>query len=101
VGVALLALAMIWAVGVVIPQLRSTNKLQAEAKAGNFIYFGHLRHLDSEAIGNFISNAELLPVLTTQHRRMSEIAWTKHRRVQLSMALAVVGVSLVAVAGLS
>jgi hypothetical protein len=48
-----------------------------------------------------VSNAELLPVLTTQHRRMSEIAWTKHRRVQLSMALAVVGVSLVAVAGLS
>ncbi|TSD93462.1 hypothetical protein FOV72_19575 [Gordonia rubripertincta] len=100
VGVTLLAIAMLFAVGVVIPQLRSNQKLKEEAAAGNFIYFGHLRHLEPEAIGNLINNSEILPILAHQHRRMAEIAWTKHRCVQVSMVLAVLGVGLVSVAGL-
>lgn len=101
IGVALLAIAMVCAVAVVIPQLRSGKDLKTEAAAGNFIYFGHLRHLEPEEIKAFISNTEMLPVLANQHRRMSDIAWKKHRRIQLSMAFAVIGIAVVSAAGLT
>lgn len=100
VGVAFLACAMLSAVAVVIPRLRRKRNLKAEAEAGNFIYFGHLRHLEPETIGNFITNAEMLPVLAYQHHKMADIAWTKHRLVQVSMGMAVIGIGLVAVAAL-
>ena len=99
-GTALLAIAIVCAGWAVIPRLRRVGNLKAEAGAGNFIYFGHLRHLEPDDIADFITRTDLLPILALQLKNTSDIAWKKHRRVQLSMGMAVVGVAAVAAAGL-
>lgn len=95
-GIMLLILAVLSAVWVVRPRLRAPN-LVPESQS-NFIYFGHLRELDPDAVENHLHNTPVLPVLSKQLVEMSKIAWTKHRMVQVSMTLAPIGVLLLAVA---
>jgi hypothetical protein len=91
VGIALLIAGALCAAWVVRPRLRAAN-LKAEAQ-GNFIYFGHLRHLTPEAVQDRLEATPLLPVLSKQLVEMAKIAWIKHRMVQLSMSLAPAGVA--------
>lgn len=97
-GVFTLALSVLCVVLVVRPRLRRGG-LQSEAR-GNFVYFGHLRHLDAAAVQNHLETSNLLPVLSKQLVEMSKIAWTKHRLVQVSMSLAPVGVLFLVISSL-
>jgi len=97
IGIVLLATAVLFAAFVVRPRLRGGgDKLAAEAP-NNFIYFGHLRHLQPCEIEYRLEEAALLPVLSKQLHEMSKIAWMKHRLVQWSMNLAPAGVAALAI----
>jgi hypothetical protein len=78
---------------VVIPRLR--HKV-AESEAGaNYIYFGHVRHWDAAALAERLSGEDdLLEVITRQCVVMANIAWRKHRLVQLSMTAGGIGIGL-------
>ncbi|MGC0419430.1 Pycsar system effector family protein [Embleya sp. AB8] len=58
---------------------------------GDFLFFGHMRTWDPVALETALRDNDLLPALSRQLIVMSEIAWSKHRRVQWSLALAVAG----------
>ena len=88
-GLACLMGAALTAASVVIPRLRSSG-LKAESR-DNFIYFGHLRHWKPQDLTRALKQADVLPVLSRQLINMSRVAWTKHRRVQVSLLLAVAG----------
>ncbi|MEY9966647.1 hypothetical protein ABIA33_004712 [Streptacidiphilus sp. MAP12-16] len=98
-GVLLLLMSAAFAILVVVPRLRSVKDLQAESPR-NLIYFGHLRHWDPDRLPDALLNQDMLPVLSLQLVKMSDIAWRKHRHVQYSMALAALGGVFVFVAGL-
>ncbi|WP_186451958.1 Pycsar system effector family protein [Corynebacterium glutamicum] len=89
-GVSLLIAAVLCAVWVVRPRLRTAN-LETEAP-DNFIYFGHLRHLTPETVQEQLQGSSILTVLSKQLVEMSKIAWKKHRIVQWSLSLAPMGV---------
>ncbi|MBC6456363.1 Pycsar system effector family protein [Actinomadura sp. HBU206391] len=57
----------------------------------DFLYFGHVRHLDPAVLEAARRDKDPLPSLSQQVVVMSEIAWNKHRRVQWSLMLAVAG----------
>lgn len=90
-GVLLLICAVLCAAWVVRPRLRSPN-LQAES-AHSYVYFGHLRLLDEGAVLGHLEKTPILPVLAKQLVEMSKIAWAKHRLIQISITVAVVGVA--------
>ncbi|WP_326945446.1 DUF5706 domain-containing protein [Amycolatopsis sp. NBC_01307] len=94
-GFAFLAIAILSAITVVTPRIRRA-KVREEA-GRNFIYFGHLKEWDAVDLASGLRDLDLLPMLTRQIVTMSKIAWQKHRRVQLSMVLAVVGATCVVV----
>jgi len=100
-GCALLGGAALAAVSVVIPRTRANQTAQEWPE--NYVYFGHLRHWNPDDLTQHLraSDSDILPVLSRQLVNMSKIAWIKHRRVQLSLILAVAGVFLTAVASLS
>lgn len=95
-GVALIGLSAVLAVLVVVPrhngQGRSPNPGEDE-----FLFYGHLRHWTPDDLAQRLARADPLPTLSRQLVVMSAIAWTKHRRVQQSLLLAVIGSLLVAV----
>lgn len=88
-GLITLSIAAVFSVWVVIPRLRYF-KVKKEWP-GNFIYFGHLKYWDHEALPDAITNKDLLPVLAHQLVEMSKICWQKHIAVVVSMTLAVLG----------
>ncbi|MDH6283927.1 hypothetical protein M2284_001500 [Rhodococcus sp. LBL1] len=94
-GILLLVVAVALAVFVVRPRLRA-DKVAAEAPH-NFIYFGHLRHLQPCEIEYRLEESPLLPVLSKQLHEMSRIAWQKHVLVKWSMNLAPAGVVALAI----
>lgn len=96
VGVAALIAAVVAAVFVVRPRLRSKH-LKAEAP-DNFIFFGHLNHWDPSDLARELPKRDVLPVLSRQLVRMSEIAWEKHIAMQWSVLLAFTGALLVGLA---
>lgn len=96
VGIVVLVAAVLSAVWVVRPRLRTPN-LKAEADH-NYTYFGHLRHLDQQSVLNHLDNTPIKPVLAKQLVEMSKIAWSKHVFVQWSMTLGVIGVLILGLA---
>jgi hypothetical protein len=98
-GFGVTAVAALFALYVVRPRLRS-KKVKAEASE-NFIYFGHVRHWKADDLAEALTTKAMLPVLSRQLVNMSEIAWLKHRLVQWSMTLAVVGAALEGLAALT
>lgn len=97
-GVAVLGVALVCVSLVVRPRLR-TKRLKAES-ADNFIFFGHIRHWEAPALEAALRERDMLPVLTRQLINTSGVAWFKHRLLQLSMTLALVGVALITVTAL-
>ncbi|WP_079159586.1 Pycsar system effector family protein [Streptomyces griseus] len=95
-GVALLGLSAILAVLVVVPRHNGQGRSPSPGE-DEFLFYGHLRHWSPDDLAQRLVRAEVLPSLSRQLVIMSGIAWTKHRRVQQSLVLAVVGSLLVAV----
>jgi Pycsar effector protein len=92
-GSVCLLLAALLAATVVAPRLRT-----AAAKKewpDNFIYFGHLRHWKAADLSRALVERDVLPVLSRQLVVMSQVAWRKHRRVQASLILAIIGAGLI------
>ncbi|MFC0495109.1 Pycsar system effector family protein [Streptomyces mutabilis] len=89
VGAALLACGACCAAAAVSPNLRKERR--GPQPDDDFLFFGHLRHWDPTDLETALKDKDLLPNLSRQIVVMSEIAWTKHRRVQWSFALAAIG----------
>ncbi|MEU6681511.1 Pycsar system effector family protein [Streptomyces sp. NPDC046925] len=98
-GTLLILAGAIFAMLVVVPRLR-TSKVKAEAP-NNFIYFGHLMHREANELTTALKQTDILPVLSRQLIVMSEIAWKKHRHVQLSFVLFGLGSLVVFLAGVA
>ncbi|MFJ2417758.1 MULTISPECIES: Pycsar system effector family protein [Streptomyces] len=82
-----------WAIS---PNLRKERR--GPERDDDFLYFGHVRHLEPAELEEVLRNKDPLPPLSRQLVVMSEIAWTKHRRVQWSLTLAVAGCTAFALA---
>jgi hypothetical protein len=95
-GVGLLLAAVMCAGSVVKPRLRSRST--SREWPDNFIYFGHLRHWEPQPLANELRHADMLAALTQQLVAMSDIAWRKHRSVQVSLWLAMLGFAFLAAA---
>jgi hypothetical protein len=85
----LLVVAILLSAWVVIPSLRG-RKMDNEAP-NYFVFFGHLKSWKEADVVDALEHRPILPVLAHSLVIMSDIAWKKHRRVQLSMAAAVLG----------
>lgn len=96
VGILLLVLSLVAVSFVVRPRLRS-RKIAGEVP-DNFIFFGHLREWSPENLEKALAEKDLLPVLCRQIIAMSEVAWMKHRLLQISMSGAVIGTAFVSIA---
>ncbi|MEW2304452.1 Pycsar system effector family protein [Streptomyces sp. NPDC006655] len=82
-----------WAIS---PNLRKERR--GPERDDDFLYFGHVRHLEPAALEEILRDKDPLPPLARQLVVMSEIAWIKHRRVQWSLMLAVAGCTAFALA---
>ena len=92
-GLVLLGFAIVLVGGVVRPMLRSdSTKLESKE---DFIFFGHGRHWDPEDPAQKLREVDMLPVLSRQIVRASELAWKKHRRLQASLLCPLPGAGLV------
>ncbi|MFC9944878.1 Pycsar system effector family protein [Streptomyces pratensis] len=94
-GVVLLGLAAILAVLVVLPRHNGEGRTPGPGE-DEFLFYGHLRHWAPDDLAQRLADTDALPTLSRQLVVMSAIAWTKHRRVQQSLVLAVAGSLLVA-----
>ncbi|MFE0188297.1 Pycsar system effector family protein [Streptomyces sp. NPDC058989] len=88
-GGCILLCGALLAAAAVTPNLRLERR--GPGPDDDFLFFGHLRHFEPEALETALRSGSTLPALSRQIVVMSEIAWTKHRRVQLSFLLAVMG----------
>lgn len=98
VGVVFLIAALLCVVYVVRPRLRS-KKVKLESQT-NFIFFGHLKDWEADDLEDALTQRDVLPVLTRQLVNMSEIAWVKHRMLQLSLTGAIIASGLIGIAAL-
>lgn len=94
-GTALIGISAILAVLVVVPRHNGQGR-SPDPGEDEFLFYGHLRHWAPDDLAQRLSRADALPTLSHQLVVMSAIAWTKHKRVQQSLLLAVVGSLLVA-----
>lgn len=83
IGLLALLAGAFFAVAVVIPRLKSDSALKASKR--NYIYFGHVRHWEPDELAEALKSRDILPVITRQIVIMGDIAWQKHRWVQVSM----------------
>lgn len=92
-GVGVLVTALLVVMTVVAPRLRSFRS-RHEWRT-NYVYFGHLRRWEPQDLERALTRRDHLPVVTRNVVLMSKIAWRKHRRLQLSLWLAVLGAAFV------
>jgi len=98
IGVLSLLAGAFFALVVVRPRLKA-DVVKKMAKE-NFIYFGHVQYWESDDLAHALKERDILPVITRQIVVMADIAWQKHRWVQLSMSLGGVGGALLVACGL-
>ncbi|TDD47719.1 Pycsar system effector family protein [Saccharopolyspora elongata] len=77
------------------PNLRKERR--GPNKNDDFLFFGHLRTWEPGELEAVLRETDPLPALSRQLVVMSEIAWVKHRWVQWSFILAVVGAATLGV----
>lgn len=82
-GLLLILVGAFFAVTVVVPRLKAD--LVKQKAPDNFIYFGHAQHWEPDELTIALQEREILPVISRQIVVMADIAWQKHRWVQLSM----------------
>lgn len=97
-GLLALLAGALFAIAVVIPRLKSEGALKASKN--NYVYFGHVRHWDASELAEALRTRDILPVLTQQIVVMGDIAWQKHRWVQISMWCGAGGGFLLCLCGL-
>jgi hypothetical protein len=95
-GASLLGIGATFAVVAISPNLRKERR--GPRRDDDFLYFGHLRAWEPCDLERALREKDPLPALSRQLVVMSEIAWTKHRRVQWSLSLAVAGAVTLALA---
>lgn len=101
IGGVALVLGAFTAAASVFPQLKR-RVLARESKPG-IIYFGHLRRWEQPNLETHLqaaTDAELLSDLARQLVVVSDIAWSKHVLLQVSIGSAGVGILLVILAAL-
>lgn len=99
-GVVILGGATLAAGAVVFPRL---NAREAKRRwKDNFIYFGHLRHWEEEALAAELRAAgpRQVDALATQLVTMSKIAWRKHVCLQASVIGLMAAAACLVIAGL-
>ncbi|MEU8945311.1 Pycsar system effector family protein [Streptomyces sp. NPDC048489] len=89
IGVLLMVAGVSFAAWAISPNL--SKERRGPESDDDFLYFGHVRHLDPAVLEAALRDKDPLPSLSRQVVVMSEIAWNKHRRVQWSLMLAVAG----------
>lgn len=97
-GVGLVVIGVATAAFVVRPRLGS--RAAKESYPSNTIYFGHLRHWKPTELAehlDHLSAEDETRMLALQLIAMADIAWTKHRLLQLSLTVFPFGVLLMAV----
>ncbi|MER6047716.1 DUF5706 domain-containing protein (plasmid) [Streptomyces sp. BHT-5-2] len=92
-GGCILLCGALLAAAAVAPNLRLERR--GPGPDDDYLFFGHLRHFEPEALEAALRSGSALSALSRQIVVMSEIAWTKHRRVQFSFVLAVMGCAVV------
>lgn len=95
-GVGVLIAALLVVMTVVAPRLRSLRS-RSEWRM-NYVYFGHLRKWEPQELERALIRGDHLPVVSRNVVIMSKIAWRKHRRLQVSLWLAVLGAATVGLA---
>lgn len=95
-GIVALVVGLVTTALVVRPRLR-TRELPSE-RSEHYIYFGHLRSWQPSELQKALEERELLPALSKQIISMSQVAWRKHRLLQVSITAAGIGAVLLAVA---
>jgi hypothetical protein len=99
IGIVTLLAASSCALLAVYPRLR-TSLISTEVDE-NYIYFGHLRQWDAKDLAiRLEAGSDLVDVLARQCVRMADVAWRKHRLVQLSLGLGEVGITMLVVCAL-
>lgn len=100
VGVLCLCVAILFALLVVMPQLR---RLQSRRIwRSNTVYFGHLRHWDPNDLAVHLRSAQIREKeLARQLVTMSQIAWKKHSLLQISLILLLLAAASLALAVLT
>lgn len=92
-GVLFLAVAILAAVGVVLPILRARHA--TERAAGDFLYFGAVRtHTPGELADRLIAE-DTVQGVCAQSITLARLAWLKHRLLQVSMLATIAGSNLV------
>jgi hypothetical protein len=97
-GVTLLAVALVTVTLVVTPRLGRCHPTDAAGRS--FVFFGHLRDWDPDDLRRRLDETDALTELSGQLVRMSQVAWIKHRLLQVSMTTAMAAVAFLALAGL-
>ena len=98
-GILLLLLALSAAAIAVFPRLGRSSEHQGNRQ--HAIYFGNLRHWNSSELRDHLaglSQNEELDALSRQLVEMARTNWTKHRWVQVSLALSLTGILIFACA---
>jgi Family of unknown function (DUF5706) len=97
VGVALVALGVLLTALVVAPRL--SRRRARKTWRSNFVYFGHLRRWEPEALKQRLLSLDTdqeLSVLASQLVTTSKIAWYKHSMLQFAMTSLGLGAGLTA-----
>ncbi|MFE7717844.1 Pycsar system effector family protein [Nocardia rhizosphaerihabitans] len=101
-AVVMVLVALGFAGGAVFPLLGSGAKHEAQFRT-NLIYFGHLRHWDTQELARKLqtmTQAEEIEQLAQQVKVMSEGNWRKHKHLRRALVCAAIAVVLLAVATL-
>ncbi|MFL0358592.1 Pycsar system effector family protein [Curtobacterium flaccumfaciens] len=88
-GMVMLGVAVVVASLVVAPRIRTRKS--AAPTSSDFIYFGHLKDWSASDLKNALLTGSPLEGLSSQLVVVSKIAWRKHRLVQASVWLSMLG----------
>ena len=95
-GVGTITASLLVVLRAVKPRVRA-GQIDSES-SDNFVFFGHVRNWTPADLETALLERPILPVLSRQLVVMSQIAWRKHRELQVSISGFVVGAALVALA---
>jgi Family of unknown function (DUF5706) len=100
IGVAVLFLGTLFSGAAVFPMLGKVSRHRSDHHR-HYIYFGHLRHWHHQDLQRKLTlrgGSDEVAMLSLQLIAMSKRNWRKHRLVQVSVLLALLGVTLICAA---
>lgn len=99
-GVGLLVVGLLAAAWTILPRIRSKATAKNDA-ADQYVFFGHAMSWEPDKLANRLRKHDTLDVLTYQIVVMADIAWRKHRALQVSLVATGGGVLLVALSAMT